>query len=163
MFDIGWVEMMVVIVVLIIVIGPKDLPVVLHTMGRWVARARAMARSFQDSIEDMARESGLDEIRDEARSIRDFRLDEEVEKAIDPKGELKEGIAPEIEGGSKGADGDKGPAQTEPAAENGNGAPDQGAGAAEKPAGASKPGVEAERPRTKTGTETGTGASKVKR
>ena len=45
MFDIGWVEMMIVVVVMIVVIGPKDLPVVLHTMGRWIARVRAMARN----------------------------------------------------------------------------------------------------------------------
>ena len=55
MFDIGWVEMMIVVVVMIVVIGPKDLPVVLHTMGRWIARVRAMARGFQDSIEEMER------------------------------------------------------------------------------------------------------------
>ena len=93
MFDIGWVEMMVVVVVMIIVIGPKDLPVVLHTMGRWVARVRAMARNFQDSIEELAEETGLDQMRDEVRSIRDFSVEDEIEKAIDPEGEMKEGIA----------------------------------------------------------------------
>ncbi len=93
MFDIGWVEMMIVVVVMIVVIGPKDLPVVLHTMGRWIARVRAMARSFQDSIEEMAEETGLDQMRDEVRSIRDFSIEDEIEKAIDPEGEMKEGIA----------------------------------------------------------------------
>ena len=93
MFDIGWVEMMVVVVVMIVVIGPKDLPVVLHTMGRWIARVRAMARGFQDSIEEMAQETGLDQMRDEVRSIRDFSLEDEIEKAVDPEGTLSEGIS----------------------------------------------------------------------
>lgn len=93
MFDIGWVEMMVVVVVMIVVIGPKDLPAVLHTMGKWIAHVRAMARSFQNSIEEMAQEAGLDELRDDVRSIRDFSLEDEIDKAVDPEGELKEGIA----------------------------------------------------------------------
>ncbi|MCZ6608729.1 MAG: Sec-independent protein translocase protein TatB [Alphaproteobacteria bacterium] len=109
MFDIGWVEMMVVVVVMIIVIGPKDLPVVLHTMGRWIARVRAMARNFQDSIEEIAEESGLDQIRDEVRSIRDFSIEDEIEKAIDPEGEMREGIAGDpakaLESGEEGAEG----------------------------------------------------------
>lgn len=112
MFDIGWVEMMVVVVVMIIVIGPKDLPVVLHTMGRWIARVRAMARNFQDGIEELAEESGLDQMRDEVRSIRDFSIEDEIEKAIDPEGEMKEGIAGDpakaLESGEESAKG-KGP------------------------------------------------------
>ncbi|MEE8084580.1 MAG: Sec-independent protein translocase protein TatB [Alphaproteobacteria bacterium] len=117
MFDIGWVEMMVVVVVMIIVIGPKDLPVVLHTMGRWIARVRAMARNFQDSIEELAEETGLDQMRDEVRSIRDFSIEDEIEKAIDPEGEMKEGIAGDpakaLESGEESAKG-KGPEGKEP-------------------------------------------------
>ncbi len=125
MFDIGWVEMMIVVVVMIVVIGPKDLPVVLHTMGRWIARVRAMARSFQDSIEEMAEETGLDQVRDEVRSIRDFSLEDEIEKAIDPEGELKEGIAGDparaLESDEDGAEG-SGDGGAEPGDE-GEGAP----------------------------------------
>lgn len=151
MFDIGWVEMMVVIVVLIIVIGPRDLPMVLHTMGRWVARARAMARSFQDSIEDMARESGLDEMRDEVRSIRDFRLDEEVEKTIDPEGELKEGLAPSLEDGGKRGKGKADPDAPEKAdtpASGRDAGPDGEGSAADEPREEPKAGVETEGDRT---------------
>ena len=110
MFDIGWVEMVVVAVVMIIVIGPKDLPAVLHTMGKWIARVRAMARGFQDSIEEMAQETGLDQMREDVRSIRDFRLEDEIEKAVDPKGELIDGIsgnsAKAIESDKDGVKGD---------------------------------------------------------
>jgi sec-independent protein translocase protein TatB len=131
MFDIGWVEMMIVVVVMIVVIGPKDLPVVLHTMGRWIARVRAMARGFQDSIEEMAEEAGLDQVRNEARSIRDFSLDDEIEKAIDPEGELNEAITGDparvLESDEDSAGGDQDGAEVDDRAEEpgdvGKGAP----------------------------------------
>jgi sec-independent protein translocase protein TatB len=119
MFDIGWVEMMIVVVVMIVVIGPKDLPVVLHTMGKWIAHVRAMARGFQDSIEEMAQESGLDQMREDVRSISDFSLEDEIEKAVDPEGELIEGIsgnpAKAIESEKESADGNDraGPGNTD--------------------------------------------------
>ena len=97
MFDIGWVEMMVVVIVMVIVVGPKELPGLLRTIGRGIAQVRAMARTFQDSIEELAEETGLDEVRDEVRAIRDFRLEDEIEKTIDPDGELREGIDAKLE------------------------------------------------------------------
>ncbi|MDH3241472.1 MAG: Sec-independent protein translocase protein TatB [Alphaproteobacteria bacterium] len=89
MFDIGWMEMMVIAIVMIVIIGPKELPVVLHTMGRWIGRVRAMARSFQDSIEEMAQESGLDDVRREVDSITDYDIGGAIEKSVDPGGEIR--------------------------------------------------------------------------
>ena len=63
MFDIGWTEMMVIAVLAIIVIGPKDLPGMLRTIGKWTGRARALAREFQSSLDEVAREAELDEIK----------------------------------------------------------------------------------------------------
>jgi sec-independent protein translocase protein TatB len=65
MFDVGWTEMVLIAVVAIIVIGPKDLPVVLRTMGRWAGKARALAREFQDSMNEVIRESELEELKSE--------------------------------------------------------------------------------------------------
>ena len=59
MFDIGWSEMAVILMVALIVIGPKDLPRVARTIGKWTGKARAMAREFQRSLDDMAREAEL--------------------------------------------------------------------------------------------------------
>ena len=56
MFDIAWSELGVIAVVALIVIGPKDLPKVLRTIGQWTAKARSMAREFQSGIDDMVRE-----------------------------------------------------------------------------------------------------------
>jgi sec-independent protein translocase protein TatB len=89
MFDIGWMEMMVIAIVMIVIIGPKELPGVLHTMGRWLARIRQMARSFQDSIEEMAQESGLDEVRREIDSVKHYDIGGSIEKSIDPDGEIR--------------------------------------------------------------------------
>lgn len=61
MFDIGWSELLVIGVVALIVVGPKDLPVMFRSLGRVTAKARAMARDFTRAMEDAARETGLDE------------------------------------------------------------------------------------------------------
>ena len=51
MFDIAWSELGVIAVVALVVIGPKDLPRVLRTMGQWTSKARSMAREFQSGLE----------------------------------------------------------------------------------------------------------------
>ncbi len=92
MFDIGWIEMAVIAVVVIIFIAPKDLPGVIHAMGRWVGKARAMARELQESLDDMVRESGLDEVKKEIESATHYDIEGEIEKTIDPGGELKQAL-----------------------------------------------------------------------
>jgi sec-independent protein translocase protein TatB len=89
MFDIGWMEMLVIAVVAIVVIGPKDLPKVLHTVGQWMTRARTVARTFQDQMEEMARQSGVDEVRKEiSNSIQGIDPAARLKNAIDPTGEM---------------------------------------------------------------------------
>ncbi len=60
MFDIGWSELLVIGVVALIVVGPKDLPVMFRTLGRMTAKARSMAREFSRAMEDAAKDTGLD-------------------------------------------------------------------------------------------------------
>ncbi|HEU0069964.1 MAG TPA: Sec-independent protein translocase protein TatB [Alphaproteobacteria bacterium] len=89
MFDIGWMEMLLIAVVAIVVIGPKDLPKVLHTVGQWMGRARAVARNFQDQMEEMARQSGVDDVRQQIQnSMSGVDPAERIRKAIDPTGEM---------------------------------------------------------------------------
>ncbi|WP_255542793.1 Sec-independent protein translocase protein TatB [Azospirillum sp. INR13] len=66
MFDIAWSELMVIAVIALVVIGPKDLPKAIFTLGKWVRKARGVAREFQTHIDDMMRETELDELRKEA-------------------------------------------------------------------------------------------------
>ncbi len=88
MFDIGWSEMAIILLVALIVIGPKDLPRVARTVGRWIGKARAMARDFQRSIEDMAREAELDEIKKGIEKVGSTDLKSSIARTIDPEGEL---------------------------------------------------------------------------
>jgi sec-independent protein translocase protein TatB len=69
-FGIGYTELLVIAVVAIIVIGPKDLPKVLRALGRMTAKLRGMAREFQGHLDAAMRESGFDEVKKDLQSIR---------------------------------------------------------------------------------------------
>ena len=99
MFDLSWTELLVIAVVAIIFIGPKELPAALRTLGRWAGKARGMAREFQNSVDDMIRESELDELRKEVRKIESGEYEREIEKSLDPEGEIGKALqAPDISG-----------------------------------------------------------------
>lgn len=86
MFDIGWTEMALIAVVAVIVIGPKELPKVMRELGTWISRARAMSRSFMDQLDEMSRQSGIEEVRKEAEALRQLNPARQLEKTIDPEG-----------------------------------------------------------------------------
>jgi sec-independent protein translocase protein TatB len=69
-FGIGYTELLVIAVVAIIVIGPKDLPRVLRGLGRMMAKVRGMAREFQGHLDAAMRESGFDEVKKDLQSIK---------------------------------------------------------------------------------------------
>jgi sec-independent protein translocase protein TatB len=62
MFDIGAPELLLIVVIAIIVIGPKDLPMALRTAGRWVAKMRRASSHFRTGIDAMIREAELEEM-----------------------------------------------------------------------------------------------------
>lgn len=57
MLDIAWTEFLLIGILALILIGPKELPVVLRTLGKWIAKARHMAQQFQFYVEDMGTEA----------------------------------------------------------------------------------------------------------
>ncbi len=69
MFDIGWTELLLIGIVALIVIGPKDLPGMFHTLGRVTARLRSMARDFTRAMQQAAKESGVDTVTKDLRNI----------------------------------------------------------------------------------------------
>src|SRR5262249_26536601 len=69
-FGVGYTEMMVIAVVAIIVIGPKDLPRVLRGLGRMMTKARGMAREFQGHMDAAMKEAGLDEVKRDLQSLK---------------------------------------------------------------------------------------------
>jgi sec-independent protein translocase protein TatB len=92
-FDIGWPEFMVIGIVALVVIGPKDLPRAMRVAGFWLRKARTMSREFQSSIDQMIREAELDEVRDELKSATDFDIAGEFHRSIDADGSLAESIS----------------------------------------------------------------------
>ena len=70
MFDIAWTELLVIIVVALVVVGPKDLPRMMRTVGQWAGRARAMADQFRRAFDDMSRQSELDELRKDVERMK---------------------------------------------------------------------------------------------
>ena len=74
MFDIAWSELFVIMVVALVVVGPKDLPKLMRAAGQWAGRARAMADQFRRSFDDMARQAELDELRNEVNKLKNTPL-----------------------------------------------------------------------------------------
>ena len=62
MFDIGASELLLVVIVAIVVIGPKDLPFALRTAGRWIGKVRRVSAHFRSGIETMIREAELEDM-----------------------------------------------------------------------------------------------------
>ena len=84
MFDIGWTEMLVIAIVMIVVVGPKDLPKMLRTFGRTTAKMRSMAGDFRKQFDDAMREAELDEVRSTIDSVRKMNPAADVKKALNP-------------------------------------------------------------------------------
>gem|GEM_PF-145516 len=84
MLDVGWSELMMMGLVALIIIGPKDLPRVMRTIGKYVGKVQGMAREFQSSMDDMAREAELDEAKKKLQKATNFDLKNEIRDSIDP-------------------------------------------------------------------------------
>ena len=103
MLDLGWTEILIVGVVALIVIGPRDLPVALHTFGKYIAKLKSMAREFQSGIDDIARQHELKELQE---GINKFKSPEQAienyvsgleNQGVKPKAEEPELVEPESE------------------------------------------------------------------
>ncbi len=97
MFDIGWSELLVIGVVALVVIGPKELPGVLRSLGQWVTKIRRMASEFQNQFQDAMREAELSDMKkqfDDLTTAKDYGLN------LDPMGQVKS----EIESAMNAAD-----------------------------------------------------------
>lgn len=71
---IGGFELIIVAIVALIVVGPKDLPLLMRKVGQFMGKARAMAAEFRASFDEMARQSELDELRKEVESLRSGQM-----------------------------------------------------------------------------------------
>lgn len=73
--EVGASELVVIGLVALIVVGPKDLPVLLRKLGQWLAKIRGLAAEFKSSFSEMARQSELDDLRKEVEALRQNRFD----------------------------------------------------------------------------------------
>ncbi len=94
LFDLGMSELLLIGVVALVVIGPKDLPKALRVAGFWVRKARTLSREFQSSVEQMMREAELDEMRQELKKATEIDVEKEFRQTIDPTGSLAESLKP---------------------------------------------------------------------
>ena len=68
--SIGATEVLVIGILLLILVGPKDLPLLMRRVGQFMGKARGMAADFRASFDEMARQSELDELRKEVEALR---------------------------------------------------------------------------------------------
>ncbi|MBO9454659.1 twin-arginine translocase subunit TatB [Paracoccus sp. R12_1] len=141
MLDIGWTELLLIGVVALIVVGPKDLPHLFHSLGRFTAKARSMAREFTSAMEDAAKGSGLDEASNSIHELKSLTSKKSLGlDALDRAADRFEKWDPKVPDS-------RGKAQRDPGADP---------GAASKPAGDGATAASAASAATsKTGTATG--------
>lgn len=123
---IGGFEVLVIGIVALLVVGPKDLPVLMRRVGQFMAKARGMANEFRASFDEMARQSELDDLRKEVDALRRgqgvYNLGDEATAAFkdindDLSRPLDAPAAPVVTGHSEWPDGEPVMAPLEPVAE----------------------------------------------
>jgi len=97
MLDLSWGEIALIGAVAVIFIGPKEIPGALRTMGKFLGKARAMAREFQNNVDDMVREAELDEVKNKvqaATGLASGGISGIIRDTIDPKGDIQKALTP---------------------------------------------------------------------
>lgn len=84
MFEVGWTEMLVIAIVMIVVVGPKDLPNMLRTFGRTVAKLRSMAGDFQKQFNEALKEAELDDVKKSVDELRGLNPAAQIRKQLNP-------------------------------------------------------------------------------
>ncbi len=90
MFDFSWSQIMLIGVVALVLIGPKDLPIALRAISNLVKKARSMAAEFHTHVDDLMKDADLKGVRDQFKDIRNFDIRSEIEKAVDPDRSIRD-------------------------------------------------------------------------
>lgn len=128
MFDIGWSELLVIAVVAIVVVGPKDLPKLMRGFGHYAGKLRRAASDFQRQFEEAMRESEVEEVRKAIESVRTETPSLDLKASIDKPIMLpKPAAAPPAEPAAKAKPARKrGPAKAKPPAKRGKAKAERG-------------------------------------
>ena len=93
MFDFAWSELLVIGVVAVVALGPKELPNAMRSLGKFTRQARKLAGEFQGHVNDLMREAELDEVRSSVQKITNTNVGAEINKMIDPSGAFTSELA----------------------------------------------------------------------
>lgn len=112
MFGFDWSELMIIVVVALIVLGPKDLPRALYQLGKWTRHARRITSEFQRHVDDIVRQAELEEVRktvQDAAKTMDVRgqVAEHVNTVLDPVKDIKQAFDKAAPGATPLAEPDK--------------------------------------------------------
>ncbi|OAP45392.1 preprotein translocase [Sinorhizobium saheli] len=97
MLDVGWTELVVIAIVLIIVVGPKDLPPMLRSFGRMTAKMRGMAADFRRQFDEALREADLDEVRKTISDAQSLNPTTALRDAMNPLRQLGNEIKSDLQ------------------------------------------------------------------
>lgn len=89
MLGLDWTELALILVVAVVVIGPKDLPDAVRGIAKGIQKLRRMAGEFQTQVDDVVREAKLEDVRSQINEIRNFDFRSVVEKEVDKDGTLR--------------------------------------------------------------------------
>jgi len=87
MLDIGWPELMLIAVVALIVIGPRDLPAAIRTVTTIIRKVRGMAAEFQGGLEEIARDSGIDDVKKSVEDVISYDAEAALKNIAEIEGE----------------------------------------------------------------------------
>ena len=97
MFDIGGWEFLLIIMLALLIIGPKDLPLAIRTITQWMRKARSLAQEFQYNLDDIATQAEIDKVKTDLVADTGFsdmktEIEESLRAEIDPQGDLDASI-----------------------------------------------------------------------
>jgi sec-independent protein translocase protein TatB len=97
MLEVGWSEILVIALILIIVVGPKELPGMLRTFGRFATRLRGMANEFKGQFDEALREAELDDVRKGISEVTKLNPTNSLREAINPLRQLGQDIKSDLQ------------------------------------------------------------------
>lgn len=98
MLDIGWSELLVIAVVLIVVVGPKDLPPMIRAFGKTMAGLRKMAGDFRSQFDEALKEADMDDVRQTISDVRNLNPTNSLRDAMNPLRQLGNEIRSDLQG-----------------------------------------------------------------
>ena len=103
MLEVGYSEILVIAIVLIVVVGPKDLPKMLRAFGRMMTKFRTVSGDFRRQFDDALREAELDEVRKTISDVRNLDPRNQIREALNPLRQATSSLRSDVENAIKPA------------------------------------------------------------